>query len=457
MSVSFRKSILLFIVLTLCFPGQVFALGSSVYRMNLNECIASALRMNEELKVAHYDVMSSIAQKIEATKRYVPVVKYKYRFAPVPRDLDNPAESFFSGDISVVNTIKVEAGIPVTTFGKLTVARELADIGIDASKLQKVRKGNDVVLDIYKLYYGILLARELKVIANKGLDAVLQKVKELEAEENTDQLQILKLKAIMYQVEKKLDEANKKEKIALAMLKFRVGLEDEDNFDIKGTYLSREHFPYKTYNELLSLSQEKRPEFTLLSYQVAAKKKQIKLEKTEYYPKLILGTFFEYGVSPGIRGDETDNAFNNPFNFTRAGVGFELSSDLDFRKIKSKVEMAKAAHLKAVADQKSNSRLLEIDMRNAYLELEQKRKLLWRSEKEEKSARQVVFLTKSNLDIGLGEKKDYLEALQSYLVVQAAVLENIYDYNVAVATVKSKIGALFDPAKLDIYKKANEY
>lgn len=439
--------------LLLIFSTAVLSYDQARYRMNLDDCIASALRKNEEIKVAHYDVLSSIAQKIEATKRYVPVVKYKYRFAPVPRDLDNAAESFFQGDISVLNTIKIEAGIPVTTFGKLTVSKELADIGIDASKLQQVRKANEVVLDIYKLYYGILLARELKVLANKGLDAVLEKIKELEAEENTDQLQILKLKAILYQVEKKLDEADKKETIALAMLKFRVGLEDEDDFNITDTYLKREKFAYQSYGELLSLSRDKRPEFTLLKHQVSAKEKQIRLEKNEYYPKLIFGTFFEYGVSPGIKGDEDNNAFVNPFNFTRAGVGFELSSDLDFRKIKSKVEMAKAAHLKSVADKRANFRLLEIDMKNAYLELEQRRNLLWRSEKEERSARQVVFLTKSNLDIGLGEKKDYLEALQSYLLVQAAVLENVFNYNVAVATVKSKVGMLFDPAKLDHYEE----
>ncbi len=104
--------------------------------------------------------------------------------------------------------------------------------------------------------------------------------------------------------------------------------------------------------------------------------------------------------------------------------------------------------LKAIADKRSKYRLLEIDLKNAYLDLKQKELLVWRSEKEKKSARQIVFLTKSNLDIGLGEKKDYLEALQSYLLIQAAVYENVYNYNIAVATVKQKIGKLYDPRGL---------
>lgn len=421
------------------------------YKMSLKECVSRALRNNEEIKAAHYDVLASVARKVEATKRYVPVVNYRYRVGPVPRDLNNVAGSIFSADISVFNSIKIDVGVPVSYFGRLGVSKELADIGIDASRLQKHQKANEVILDIYKLYHGIVLARELKVLAFKGLDAVQSKIKELEKEEATDQLQILKLKAVLYQIEKKLDEAHKKETIALAMLKFRVGLEDDVKFNIKTTYLRRERFPYKSYKALLAESKDKRPEFKLLNHQVNAKYKQLQLEKKEYYPKLIFGTSFELGRAPGIRGDEGDNAFLNPLNFTRAAVGFELSSELDFRKIKSKVDKAKAEHLKAIAQKRSNYRLLEIDLKNAFLDLEQKRKLLWRAEKEKRSARQVVFLTKSNLDIGLGEKKDYLEALQSYLLVQAAVHETIFKYNLSVATIKSKVGQLYDGSVLDQY------
>jgi outer membrane protein TolC len=105
--------------------------------------------------------------------------------------------------------------------------------------------------------------------------------------------------------------------------------------------------------------------------------------------------------------------------------------------------LAKAELLKSIAQKRSKFHLLEIDLKNAYLELQQKEKLLWRAEKEERSANQIVFLTKSNVDIGIGDKKEYLEALQSHLLIQAAVFENIYNYNVAVANLKQKLGLLY--------------
>lgn len=440
----------IFIFLVFSLLSATFSVqAQEVLRYNIQECIQSALRNNEDIKESHYDILSSMAKKVEATKRYVPVVKYKYRFAPVPQDLNNPYESVIDGQLSVMNSISLEVGVPVSTFGRLTVAKELADIGIDASLLQKQRKADEIILDIHKLYYGILLARELTVLANKGLEAINNKITELEKEETTDQLQVLKLKAIFYQVEKRLDEANKKGSIALTMLKYRLGLEDDVNFDLKDKSLQRVHFKMQSFEELLAISKAQRPEFKLLSFNVQAKQKQLTLERKEYLPKLVFGSFLDYGVSPGISGDEDENNFTNPFNFFKAGVGFELSGELDFRKIKSKVDLAKSELLKSIAQKRSKYRLMEIDLKDAYLDLIQKNKLLWRAEKEQRSARQIVFLTKSNLDIGLGEKKDYLEALQSYLLIQAAVYENIFNYNVAVVNLKQRLGVLYKEQSLE--------
>jgi hypothetical protein len=85
---------------------------------------------------------------------------------------------------------------------------------------------------------------------------------------------------------------------------------------------------------------------------------------------------------------------------------------------------------------------LELDLKKSYLELKQHQFLLSRAESDKRAARQIVFLTKSNLDLGLGEKKDYLDALQSFLVFQGRAFEAIFNYNSAVASLKVKLGTL---------------
>jgi outer membrane protein TolC len=227
-----------------------------------------------------------------------------------------------------------------------------------------------------------------------------------------------------------------------------MGMEDDVDFDIKDVNLHMEGFKIQPFETFMSESRHHRPEFKLLELGVAAREKQIQLEKKEYLPKLLMGGLVEVGYAPNIIGDEDEDSFSNPFNYKRAGIGFEVSNELDFRKIKAKVKGAEATYLQTIAQKRAAFQGLRVDLKKAYLELIQQQKLVGRANKEMKAARQIVFLTKSNLDIGLGEKKDYLDALQSYLVFQGRKLEAIFNYNTAVATLKQKMGTLYQGQKL---------
>lgn len=432
---------------SLSFANTTF---SPKFRLSLEECIDRAVHNNEEIKAMHYDIEKVLAQKIEATKRYVPVIKYKYNLAPVPRNIDNPIDSLSEGNLSVFNSIKVEMGVPITTFGRIEILQEMADLGVDLSTFNQRKKTDQVVLDVYKLYQGILLARQLKSLGYEALDAIQKNVKALEKDEAPDQIQLLKLKVVLYEVQRQVSEAQVKELLALATLKVQMGLEDDVDFDIKARSLKRERLAYGSFEDILAKAKENRPEYKLIQKGLELKQKEIDLAKKEYWPTLGVGAFFEGGYSPAIEGDEGSNDFTNPFNYTRAGIGFELKGELDFRKIKSKIEVANAGYLKSIGEKRAAFRGLELDLRQAYQDLNQHKYLLSRSDEEQKAARQIVFLIKSNLDIGLGEKKDYYEALQSYLVLQARGFESVFKHNIAVATLKMKMGELYAHQKEDI-------
>ncbi len=91
---------------------------------------------------------------------------------------------------------------------------------------------------------------------------------------------------------------------------------------------------------------------------------------------------------------------------------------------------------------------MDLEIRKNYGDVQEAASLMRKSEEEKKAARQLVFLTKSNLDIGIGDRKDYLDGLQSYLVFQGRSFEAVYNYNVAVSSLKQKIGILYQgPSK----------
>ena len=412
-------------------------------RLNFDQCVTMALRENSQILASVQDIEVSKAKRIEAHPNFIPVVKYQHRIAPVPQDTDNASGSFFDGDISVFNNFKVEVGSAVSTFGKIKTAQALAELGIDAAELKSQRSADETVLKIYQAYQGILLARDLKALGKQAHDALQGKINELEKDSVHDQLQILRLKVAIYEVERKLEEANKKEELALSGLKLLIGIDHDVSLDLMDSDLKQVSYKVLSLNAYVDKAHQYLPEYKLLATGIEALEKKLKLEKLNYAPNLGMGGFFDIGRAPNIRGSSSDeDSFNNPFNFTKAGIGFELKGELDFVKTRAKVKQAQAELNKSLLEKKAAFQALDLDIEKSYLDLREAETLLVQAIEAKKAARQMVFLTKSNMDIGIGEKKDYLDAIQSYLIFQGRELEAIFNYNLAVYSLKRKIGEL---------------
>lgn len=452
------RSRIIYVVIFISILGMgIFLQGTAegstpYYRFNFRECVDMALKNNNEIRASEYNIKLSESKLLEAKRRGIPVIKYEHRVAPAPEDIDDPAGSFFSGDITIFNNFKIEVGAPITTFGKIKTAQELGALGIDASWFQRQQKADEIVFKIYQIYQGILLARELKSLAHEAQNAIRGKITELKKGRVIDQLGILKMKVALYEIERKLEEILKKEKLALSALKLQMGLEDDVNFNIKDKALIPNRFSLKKISYYIEEARKYRPEYKLLETGVKAKEKQLKLEKLDPVPNLGWGGFADVGYAPNLRGGEDENNFTNPFNFTRAGVGISLKGKFDYVKHRSKVKQAEADLLQVIYKKRAAVRGLELDIQDTYLKLKEARNLMIRAGEEKKAARQMVFLTKSNLDIGIGERKEYLDSLQAYLVFQGRQYEAIFKYNVAINELKKKTGTLYDEQRKELMR-----
>lgn len=422
-------------------PALAEPLGTAL-RLSFDDCVAMALRSNDQIRSADKDIDLSRAKLAQAHPRGIPIIQYESRLAPAPQDIDDVSGSFLDGDITPFSSLKIEVGSPISSFGKIKTAQTLANLGINASVYQSQQKSDEVTFDIYRLYQGILLARDLLALATQAQDALQNKISQQETTKIPDQLQILKLKVAYYEVERRSQEAKRKLKLALSTLKMQLGLEDEANFDVRDKALVPEVFKLEDVEKYIERAKGYLAEFKLLDIGLKAKESQLTLNKLEYAPNLGAGGFFDIGRAPNVRGGDDENSFSNPFNYTRGGVGLQLKGKLDFVGNQSKIRQAEADVLKLVYQRRAAMRGLELDIRKTYYEVEEAVSLMAKSGKEKKAARQMVFLTKSNLDIGIGDKKDYFDALQSYLIFQGREYEAIFNYNVAVSSLKKRIGAL---------------
>lgn len=427
-------------------------MAAAPLRLTLQDCIKMSLEHNAKLQATGYAIDAARAQIKEASAIGWPIVDYEYRTAPIPKDVGTATESFFSGDLAWWNKMKIGVGVPVYSFGKLSLAKEMAKGGLAAAEVQSFQEKNSLVSKVRQLYYGVLLAEEVGRLIKEAHIRLENEINKRETTENGDveysPIDNLKMKVFLYDLEKRLAEARQKEQMALEGLRVQMGLSAGTVFIVYSRKLRPVEASLNTFETYQSVAEANRPDMKLLKTGLDVKKNQYLLEKRKLLPDLGVGAFFEVGrTATGIRGVTATDDFNDPFNFTRAGVGLQLSGRFDFHGGTARIQKTRSEYYKLNLEQMLAKEAVKLDVRDAYLKAKTSQANLVRARKAEKTARQILFLTQSNYSIGVGEQKDLVDALQLLLLTRGRYFESVFDYNSALAVLDEKIGILPEVAK----------
>lgn len=412
-----------------------------VLRLSLPECLRLASENHAKLKARDYAVTAAKWRQEEAELRFWPMVDLKHRMAPVPKDASNAADSFFSGDVTYFNSVRVGIGIPLYAFGQILNAQRLGRQGVLAAGVEKEKDEKQIHYEIKQLYYGILMARELQGLTSDAIRKINNQLREEEKTQKHSPYEIAKLKVFKVDLEKRAAEAAEKEKLAKEGLKIQVGLEENQNFELAGTALGTLEPIAASLNEYSETAAVERPDSRLVDIGVEAKRLEYKLEKSRLLPRLGLGGFFEVGRTTGtIRNLGRTDDFSNPFNYTRAGVGLELEGRFDFHGSHARVKRLDSEYYKAAAERSLAKRGIDLEVQEAYLDAVRARENVARADEKVKLSRQMMFLSKSNLDIGVGEEQEYTDALQLVLLTRGEYIKSLFDYQQAKAKLDWKGG-----------------
>ncbi len=416
--------------------------AGELMRLTLAECLQRALIYQPELQVADYSIEVAKEKKTEVSRLGYPILDYEYNLAPAPRDVGNALESFFSGDLTVFNRFRLGVGIPIHTFGKVKTGKELAEKGIQAELERKEQKKTEIVLKVKQLYNGILLGREVGRLLRSARNGVNDEIVKRETEGGKDPAELLKLKLFRAELEKRMEEGDKKVILAKEALRVQLGIDPAVRFDLATGKLRPVARRAGSFEEYRREALEQRSDLKLLEIGYEAKAKQVKLEKRLMTPNLGFGGFFEIGRAPGVSGVTTTDDFSDPFNFTRAGLGFQLKGQFDFHTSFSKVRQARSELYKIDVQRELAEDGVELEVKEAFLDVRNTKLDMDRAEEAGKLSRQLLFLTQSNYDIGLAEPKDLIDALSGFLQSRGQYFEAVFNYNVAVAKLDNKIGRL---------------
>ena len=153
-------------------------------RLTLEDCIRISLEHNAKLQATDYGIDAARAQLREASVGGWPVVDYEYRTAPIPSDVSNAMDSFFSGDMAWWNKLKIGVGVPVYSFGKISLAKEMARSGIANAEVIAFQEKNSLISKVRQLYYGVLLAEEVGRLLKEAHIRLEKEIEKRSTDEN---------------------------------------------------------------------------------------------------------------------------------------------------------------------------------------------------------------------------------------------------------------------------------
>lgn len=417
-------------------PSQ--RLGAKPLRLTLEDCIRIALVNNNKVQATEYGIDSAKAKYMEASVQFWPIFEYEWLSAPVPSDVTHALGSFFKGDLTWWNKVKVSIGWPVYAFGKLGLVKDLARGGISAAREMRKKEKISTVTQVRQLYYGVLLAEELGTLL---INAHNKLSTESEKKDGRSPVEKIRARVFLVDLEKRLAEAREKEMLALEALRVQMGL----NPDVAVMTYSNKLRPVITdlrpLGDYTEIALANRPDAKLVEIGVEAQRNAYRLEKRKWLPDVGVGFYIDVGrTSSPVAGLTTTDNYSNPFNFTRSGIGMRLEGKFDAHGQAARVKKAKSDYYKASLEHYMAKDGISLEVKNAYMEAETALANVWRADKSQKYARQLMFLTESNYELGIGEEEEYTDALQLVLLTRGKYFEAVFEYNVALAVLDEKAG-----------------
>lgn len=410
----------------------------------LAEALALADKNHPNIKAARAKLTFTRAQLDEAHSAPYSLFKLTGGVGVAPEIVGTAGYSpdndvSLSSGVALAWRINLEGVIPLWTFGKISNLWDAAEANVKVHEAGVEKERDLVRLEVRRAYYGLLLARDGKLLladvrqtlddGEKGLKA---KVDASEA----DILDLFKLQTFAAELDVRAAEAHKWEAVALAGLRFYTGVADLDVPDVPLAPPTQDVLPVERY---LEAAVKYRPELAQARYGLEARGAQVKLAESGFYPDIGLGLNLGVGVAPEI--DDQINPFTyDPANYLRYGAGLVFQWNLDFVPQEARLRQSKAnlAEMKATVELADGG--VEAEVRIAHAEV-----VDWKSRRDAYAkamsrAKKWLITVQQGIDVGTVDDKELLEPAKQYALNRFNTMNATMELDLAMAKLARATG-----------------
>lgn len=410
-----------------------FAIQASAQKelfLTQDECRKLALQRNEELQQASNALQQAKLDKDIAFSAYLPkldgMVSGTYMFPDMDMmGMELQMHGMYLAGISIMQ--------PLYAGGKIIAGNKLARIGKEsaAEKLRKTRM--EVAAEADKTYWNYIAVRQkvrMLEAYQTQMDTLYRQVETaVKAGMGTDN-ELLRINAKRSEISYQLQKARNGADLCRMALCHTLG-EPFDTHPVPVDTLIRVTAPTRL-DESIAL----RPELKLLQQQVAAREQQVKVARGDILPQIGLSAGYAYYGNIKLNGMTAD-AQGNYLPFTQKmddGIGLVMASVslpiFHWGEGLKKIKKAKLDLQNAQLDLQRNTRLLNIETRQAIQNLTDGYNLVQTAESGSDQAKENLRVMRDRYSNGLSTLTDLLDAQSQWQQAESNRIEALTQYKI---------------------------
>ena len=333
--------------------------------------------------------------------------------------------------------------------GQIRNSVNLAKVGAEQGLFNLRHVQDTVTKQVVGFCYDIIYAAALIRVQEEYLDIAKQHLDEAQAKYKqglASSLDVLTQKVKVENIEPTVLQAKKNFELGNLYLRQILNRDPEDRIYLTWTQKDLELPQTPSLDELYNMAMEKRPELKLSKLAVDAAHYNIKIARAGHMPVLALNGNYTYN---GV----TDNGFpqHKKDYYWSSAAGVTLSVPLfEGFKVSSQVAQKELAYEQAVAAYQNKMKNVRIQVKEAWLNLEEARSRI-------EATKGVVEQARENLN---SQMKRYRAGLTSQLEVNDAIsnvndsdlkyVQAVYDGAIALSDLKFAVGV-----EVNLYEKKN--
>jgi outer membrane protein TolC len=432
-----RSSLLAALLLLPC------AAGAEQY--TLRQCADYASANSPEVNELALGAQNYRASEAEARAARQPKISLLTYAAPAYKVTGNALE--YHNDYGVWGPYyhaKLEAQLPLYTWGKLDSYIGAAQGGAKVAEGEAQQKRAEVIYEVKKYYNGLLLARRLKRTVDDALTVLTEaiaKADKLYAEGNGEvkKSDLEMLKVYMAEAEKNRHLADKSILLARLALMQKMGIEENADFDIADTLLRKEEGEMAPLEVYVEKSFAGRPEWAMLRNGIKARKLLVAAERADRYPLIFLAGEAAYD-NASVRKDQKNPWLNDPYNGFTGGVAVGAKFDFTPAASMARISSRQADVDKLLEKEKFARKGITLQVKNAWHTAKEAEANIESARKGLDAAQRWVMAAGLVYGIGTGEARDALEGVAAKAKAEKDYYQAIYDYNMALADLAKACG-----------------